>query len=383
MKVLYCILDNRFGGPHRRAHGIALRLRKQGIETLFLTGRKTDDVWQPPGTTVFHLKHIQCFQRRWPLWNLLRFIVWLPWSVYKIRRVIRSQGIDIVHIDGVTNFVPSLAARLTRRPIVWLYNDHLVGPLKRLLRPLLTAFSTVVLVQGEKLKEIRTGDNPKLHAKTTVLHSCVELGRFNPAEYSGRQKEQLRRELGIPDDCAVIGTVGNVNRFKGCAYFIQAAREIKEVHGSVKFLIVGRQLDTDPGYWEQLQQLTRENGLEDDIIYTGFREDIAAVMAILDVFVLASILESCPLVVLEAMAMRVPVVATDIGAVSELIIDGQTGTVVPAHDASALAEAALAYLKMPVTERAGITQAARQRVETEFSADRIAQQQEHIYKTLF
>lgn len=381
-RVLYCILDNRVGGPHRLALTVARQLTQDGIETSFLIGRKTGDSWQPDGARVFQLKCIQCFQRRRPLLNLVRFIGWLPWNLLRIWRIIGSNRIDIVHIDGVTNFVPALAARLTRTPIVWLYNDHLLGPLKRLLLPLLTALSTVVIVQGEKLKESRTGDTPKLHRKTTVLYSSVDTHRFDPDRYSSAQRERLRRELGIPPDCAVVGMVGNVNRFKGYTYFIRAAKKIKETIGSVKFLVVGRKLDTDGGYWEQLQQLTRQEGLEDDIIYTGFREDTAAVMAILDVFVLASVLESCPIVVLEAMAMQVPVVATDVGAVSELVLDGQTGTVVPSKDAEALCEAVLAYLAMPQDDRDKITSEARKRVETEFSVDRIAEQQRRIYEGL-
>jgi len=333
LSVLYCILDNRVGGPHRLALTVARQLRQDGIETAFLVGRKTEETWQPDGARVFQLKCIQCFQRRRPLLNLVCFLSWLPWNMLRIWRIIGSNRIDIVHIDGVTNFLPALAARLTRTPVVWLYNDHLLGPLKRLLLPLLTALSTVVIVQGEKLKESRTGDTPKLHRKTTVLYSSADTHRFDPDRYSGAQRERLKRQLGIPPDCAVVGMVGNVNRFKGYTYFVQAAKRIKETTGPVKFLVVGRKLGTDGGYWEQLQQLTRQEGLEDDIIYTGFREDTAAVMAILDVFVLASVLESCPLVVLEAMAMQVPVVATDVGAVSELVLDGQTGTGVPASDA--------------------------------------------------
>jgi glycosyltransferase involved in cell wall biosynthesis len=278
--------------------------------------------------------------------------------------------------------VPALAARWTRTPIVWLYNDHLPGPLKRLLLPLVTALATIVIVQGEKLKEARTSDNPKLYSKTTVLHSSVDTHRFDPDKYTSEQRDKLKRELGLGPGCAVVGIVGNLNRFKGHTYFLQAAKRIKEATGSVKFLIVGRRLDTDPGCWEQLQQLTAENGLEDDIVYTGFRDDTAAVMAILDVFVLASVLESCPVVVLEAMAMKVPVVATDVGAVSELVVDGQTGFVVPPRSAEAIAEAVLTCLKMPEETVETMTSAARQRVETKFDVDHISERQKHIYEEL-
>ena len=123
-----------------------------------------------------------------------------------------------------------------------------------------------------------------------------------------------------------------MNRFKGLTYFIEAAGRIKSRVPSAKFVIVGRKLDTDPGYWDHLQQLTEQLGLKQDVVFTGFREDVPAILSALDVFVLASIEESCPVALLEAMAMKVPVVATDVGAVSEMVLHGRTGFVVPPRE---------------------------------------------------
>lgn len=380
MKVLYCILDNRFGGPHRRAYGVSVRLRRYDIQTIFLTGRKTDDLWQPQGATVFQPKHIQCCQRRWTVLNLVRFVCWLPWNLLRVRRIIRSNDVDIVHVDGVTNFVPALAAALMKTPIVWLYNDHLPAVFERLLLPVVTKLATVVLVQGERLKEQRTGRSAKLDAKTKVLYSSVDPTEFDPDRYTAADRERLRNELGIPPDCAVIGIIGNLNRLKGHAYFIAAAAKIKETVPHARFLVVGRKLDTDPGYWEQLQRLTRENGLEKDIIYTGFQADIPGVMAALDVLVLASVLESCPAVVLEAMAMGIPVVATDVGAVSELLAHGAAGTVVPVRDTDAIAQAVVDDLTGPPERVRTMTETARRRIEEVFALDRIASRQKDIYQ---
>lgn len=380
-RVLYCILDNRFGGPHRRTHAIALRLRPHQIETILLTGRKTDDLWMPEGMPVVQLKHIQCFQRRGSLLNLARFLFWLPYNVLRIRRLIRSEDIAIVHVDGVTNFVPALAAAITGRPVVWTYNDHLPAVLKRLLLPLVRRCARVVLVQGHKLKELRTADDPQLHAKTQVLYTCVDTHTFDPQRIDPRQTEELKQTLGLPPDCAVVGMIGNLNRFKGHPYFIEAAARIKKQIEKVKFLIVGRKLETDHSYWGQLQQLTAEKGLQEDIVYAGFRDDIPAVIAAMDVFVLPSLLESCPVVVLEAMAMEVPVVATDVGAVSELVTHGQTGRIVPAKDPDAIAQAVVDYLTKSA-ETENIARAARKRVEAEFDVDRIAKQQLCVYEGL-
>jgi len=382
IKVLYCILDNRFGGPHRLAQTAGRQLREHGVETLFLLGQKSDDVWQPNGFKVFACKHIQCFTRRRPLLSFIAFCCFLPANLLRIRRIIRSNGVTIVHVDGITNFVPALAARLTRRPVVWLYNDHLPGLLRWLLLRLVRVLASAVIVQGEKLKEARTGSDPRLRNKTVVLYPGIDLREFDPARYDAAARARLREELGVPANSLLVGMIGNLNHLKGHAYFLRAAQRIKEQVKTARFLVAGRKLDTAPEYWEQIQKLTIDCGLKEDVIYTGFREDAAGILSILDVFVLSSILESCPTVVLEAMAMKVPVVATDVGAVSEMVTHGRTGFVVPPADGEAIAEAVLAYLQEPKEQVRSMVEAARKRVEDAFAADIMARQQLHVYKSL-
>ena len=382
MKVLYCILDNRFGGPHRRAYGMSLRLREHNVQTLFLTGRKTDEVWQPGDVTVFSLKHIQGLQRRGPVRNFARFLCWLPYNLLTIRHLIRANDIAIVHVDGISNFVPALAARLTRTPVVWHYNDYPACPVRGVLLRLVRALAATVIVQGEKLKELRTAFDPKLYAKAVVLPGGIDLRQFDPSRYDGPARAELRKGLGVPMDSPLVGMIGNMNRFKGHACFIRAAQRIRGQVPNARFLIVGRKLNTDPDYWDQMLQLSADCGLQEDLVFTGFREDIAGLLSALDVFVLPSTLESCPNVVLEAMAMRVPVVATDVGAVSEQLAGGQAGFLVPSGDEEALAGAVLKCLQMPRDQIEKMVAAARERVEKMFSLRETAARQSRLYEQL-
>jgi len=347
-----------------------------------MTGYKGGQTWRPDGFRLYTCKHIQCFRRRWAVPNLLVFAAVLPYTLWRLRRIIESNNIDIVHVDGVTNFVPALAAWLTCRPIVWLYNDYLPRPLRPVLMPLMTRLSSTVLVQGESLKELYTAGNPRLRDKTAVLYSGVDTRKFMPDERGPELRRKIRQELGIPADCTLVGTIRNVNRFKGLTYFIEAAGRIKSRVPSAKFVIVGRKLDTDPGYWDHLQELTERLGLKQDVIFTGFREDVPAILAALDVFVLASIEESCPVALLEAMAMQVPVVATDVGAVAEMVLHGRTGFVVPPGDPDAITEAVMTCLHMPGERVRQMVEAARQTVEAEFAIDIIARQQERLYESI-
>jgi glycosyltransferase involved in cell wall biosynthesis len=382
MKILYCILDNRLGGPHRRAYAVSLRLRRQGVETVFLTGQKTDDVWQPDGETVFHLRDIQFLQRRHPVLNFIRFLFRLPCNIREIRHIIRSQDITIAHIDGSMNIVPALAAWRAGVPIVWHYNDHPPGLAKGLLERLMARLAGRVIVQSEGLRQSRTAGNSRLHDKTYVLHSAVDTDNLVPEAYDATDRARIRVELGVPADCVLIGAVGNVNRCKGYAYLLHAAAKVKERLDGVRFLIVGRKLETDLPYWEELQQLTAELGLRGNVVFAGFREDIPAVLAALDVFVMPSVLESCPVALLEAMAMKKPVVATDVGAVREVVDHGRTGFVAPPGDGEALAEAVLTLLATPAERVRNMAEQARKTVEQRFSVGTIAQQQLQVYRDL-
>ena len=382
IRVLYCILDNRLGGPHRRAHAVSQQLRQDHVETAFLLGHKAGQTWRPDGFPSFLCRHIQCFRRQAPVSNFLRFCLALPRNLLAIRKIIKSNDIDIVHVDGVTNFVPALAGRLTGRPVVWLYNDHPPGPLRPILLSLVTALASAVVVQGECLRQSLTAGRPRLRGKTVVLHSAVDPGRFAADQGAPLQRQRLRQELGIPAPCTVIGTVQNVNRIKGGTHFLEAAARIKEMKAPVKFLVIGRKLDTDAGYWDHLQRLTAQLGLEQDVIYTGFRDDIPALLSALDLFVLPSLRESCPVALLEAMAMQVPVVATDVGAVREMVTHGETGLVVPPGDSDALAQAVLAYLAKPQPQVRTMVEAARKRVEQDFAVPSIARQQGQLYERL-
>lgn len=382
MKILYCIMDNRCGGPHRRAHATALRLREYGIDTLFLLGHKDDEGWHPEGFRSFSRKHMQLLRRRRPLWSLVRFFAALPFNLASVSRIIRANDIDVVHVDSLHNFVPALAARLTGRPLVWLYNDYLPVPVRRVLLSIAGRLASTFVVQGENLKQLHTAGRPKLWDKTVVLYAGVDTRRFAPDKYGPEQRRRIRQELGLPAECALVGTIRAMHRLKGYTYFLEAAARIRSRVPSAKFLIVGSRLDTDPGYWDRLQQLTAQLGLTQDVIFTGFREDIPAILSALDVFVLASIEESCPVALLEAIAMKVPVVATNVGAVSELVINGRTGFVVPLRDADAIAEAALTLLETPREQLRAMVEAGRERVEAKFDIDAIALQQRQIYESL-
>ena len=141
---------------------------------------------------------------------------------------------------------------------------------------------------------------------------------------------------------------------------------------------MGKRLETQEKYWQRLHTLIVDLEIEGDIILAGYRADIPEVMNAMDIFVLASVLEAAPIVVLEAMACAKPVIATRVGGVPELVIDGETGILVPPKQPEAIAKAVLYLLNHP--KKAGETGLkGRQRVTDHFNLAMCAQRHEEIY----
>ncbi|PWB68146.1 MAG: hypothetical protein C3F14_00455, partial [Deltaproteobacteria bacterium] len=154
----------------------------------------------------------------------------------------------------------------------------------------------------------------------------------------------IKKELGIPSGGRVIGIVGNVRAWKGQKYFIEAVRGLAPEYPDLYGLIVGGWGEADLEYVDSLKRSVDDAGLGDRVRFLGYRNDTPALLSILDVFVHASTSpEPFGMVLLEAMAARVPIVATRFGGPLEILDNGECGALVPPEDGRALAEACRKY----------------------------------------
>jgi glycosyltransferase involved in cell wall biosynthesis len=202
-----------------------------------------------------------------------------------------------------------------------------------------------------------TGRNP---AKVSVIHTGIELERFQP----GDGRAELRASLGYAPDELVVGTLSRLSDTrKGVADFLAMAARVASGCAAARFLIVGEGV-LRPALERQAEEL----GIRDRVTFAGWRTDVTAVLAGMDVFVMPSLFEGGPTTVLEAMAMAKPVVATCVGMVPEVIVDSATGLIVPPGDPEALAEAVGRLLDdEPLRREMG--QRARAKAEADFSID--------------
>ena len=169
---------------------------------------------------------------------------------------------------------------------------------------------------------------------------------------------------------------------KGLEYFIRVANEVKKRSRlKIKFLIVGGKSKGHEDYYNKLQILIKKLHLENDIIFTGRVPYLQDVLSIMNIFLMTSIAEGTPLVILEAMAMGVPVVATDVGGISEQVADGETGIIVPPRDPNAISKSVIYLLEHP-EERGRMGKKGRERVKKMFSLERCVEEHRKLYESV-
>jgi glycosyltransferase involved in cell wall biosynthesis len=164
----------------------------------------------------------------------------------------------------------------------------------------------------------------------------------------GAERPWMREEWGLEEDAPVAGMVGRLVDWKGPDRFLEAAALVAAEMPRARFMLVGDAIFGEAGYVDGLKAMAARLGLDERVVFTGFREDALRIMAGLDVLVHASLLpDPLPTVLVEAMALGLPVVAADAGGVREIVVDGVTGMVVRPGDAGAMGQAMLAILSTP------------------------------------
>ena len=287
-------------------------------------------------------------------------------SLVNLCRLVRDMGVTLLHANGSrAMFYAGMVGRLVGRPVVW----HL-----RLWRPdpildwLLARLATRTIAISEAVRA-RLRRWPRAYGRCSVVPNGIDLETFFPIKDAG----SVRDALGIPPTARLIGTVGRLVPFKGHQYLLDALVQLRHSHPTVRLLIVGA--GPERGTFERYAQA---KGLVGAAMFLGHRADVADLLASMEVFILASEAEDFGRVLLEAMAMERPVVATAAGGVPEVVEANKTGLLVKPADPAALAEAISALLADSGRAQA-MGRAGRVRVETHFDLRRHAEQVEAVY----
>ena len=248
-------------------------------------------------------------------------------SIFRLKKLLIENRISLLHTHNYkSDIVGYFAAKLTGIP--WVATNHVWHGTDRKLRAYekLDAFflkfaDKIVAVSAEIKRGLIKENIPD--KKIEVIHNGIDLSAFNNRPAAAK----LRTDLGISHGDFVIVIAGRLSEEKGHEIFLKAAPEVSRRRKGVKFLIVG-----DGPLKGHLKSYTAAHNLTDQVIFTGIRTDIPDIYSISSILVNASFIEGLPLTILEAMASKLPVIATAVGAVPQVIKHGVNGILIEAGD---------------------------------------------------
>lgn len=316
--------------------------------------------------------------RQIPVTELTKSYLTFLW-IFKLFFIILRYRPDVIHTYlFVSNFFGAIFGKMCGVPVIivskvandsaWQKWYHRIA--EKLIVPLVDQY----IVDGEAVKRYNL-ERIKIPAdKVILIHTTINPEKFMPT--TGKSQAILQ-EFHISADRQVVGFIGRFHPQKDPKTFVLAAKKVLDENRNALFMMVGY-----GALEKELKQLAAELGIEKGIIFPGLRRDLANLYNTFDIFVNSSIYEGLPLVIMQALLMKKPVIATDVDGNSEIIQNYQSGILVPPGDPTALAKAITALLA-DASLREKLGQNGRTVMLTKFSLTNIVQQIVNLYESLY
>ena len=260
------------------------------------------------------------------------------WAIYKIIQICKTNKIQLIHTHNeAAHFYGSLAGVLTGLPIVHTrHGRYAHNSSKKMLMNIFSSFlATAIVGVSEDVTNMLIKMEKISFPKALTILNGVDIDQFSPRFAS----TITDKNNDINRNSIMIGIVARLVKVKDHSNLLKACHELKKSDVNFKLLIVG-----DGCERSRLENEVDTLGLRECVEFMGVRKDIASILRQLDIYVLSSISEGISLTLLEAMSCSLPVVATDVGGNSEVVIDGETGFIVPARHPELLATKILAMI---------------------------------------
>jgi len=297
----------------------------------------------------------------------------------RLARHLRARRVEILHAYGFyANCFAIPAAKLARVPtIIGSIRD--IGaswtPMQRRVERTICRLADSVLTNADAAKQklVSEGFKPEM---ITVIRNGIEIERFERP----RGRCRLREDLGIPPDARLVGVIARIDAVKGLEFFVEAVAKVARSIPDARFVIVGDSFPTEEhqAYHASLKRSIRALGLAQTVYLAGSRSDVPEILADLSLLVLPSLSEGSPNVILESMAAGVPVVASNVGGIPEIIEDGVSGLLVPPRDPRRLSSAMQRVLREHEFAKC-LSAAGKETVRARFSVERMARLTEEHY----
>ncbi len=305
-------------------------------------------------------------------------------SLIKLYQFIKKEKFHSVQTYTTkAGFVGRLAARLAGVPVI--IHNILELPQNSAKNPFLKfLYKKMEQIAAKWADFIITTTNPNRNQilennivppeKLAAIPEGIELKNYETVKVNTFQK---RKELGIPDDAVFVGTVARLEEAKGHRYLLEAIKMIVEKRKDLYFVMVGK------GHLQkELEKKTCELGIQDNVKFLGFRDDMLEILQSIDLFVLPSLWEGQGVVLMEAMCYKKPVIACEVGGVVDVVKDGENGLLVPPRNPEKLEEAILRILDMPEKMKE-MGEAGYRRIAVKFRDSEMNDRRFEVYGKLY
>ncbi len=304
----------------------------------------------------------------------------------QVAQFAQSRGANLIHTNSLkSDIYGGVAGRLAGVPVLWhvrdaINRDYLPGPVAAGFRLLSRVLPQVVVANSRStLRQLW----PKRPRSGAVVYSGVPTEVVHDGYVEESVVPSAPGEPGAWDHPPVAALIGRIAEWKGQHVFLRAAAAARQRFPDARYWIIGAPLFGEHEYEKSLHALCEQLGLNDRVEFLGFRDDVAALMPQIDIVVHASTLgEPFGQVVIEGMAAGKPLIATDGGALPEIVVPGETGYLVAMGSADEMAAALERLLAAPSLARA-MGRAGRGRVERMFTIRHSARKMESVYDALF
>ena len=378
LKILQIITRLSVGGASAYCILLSSELKKRGHQVLLVYGRNEKN--EKDMIEDFDSTRTDC--NRIQVNTLCREIDPVDdlKTLFTLVRLIRKERPDIVHTHtSKAGILGRLAAVIAGVP-VRVHSFHgtiFEGYFSRwrsiffvFLEKVASRISHCFLVDTDLIKQDLISRSIARADKIRVLPLGMDLDKFKDlSPFAGR----MRSYLGIAPNIKVVGMVARLVPIKGVQYFLEAARKVSSEYKNVHFLIAG-----DGDLRGSLEESAVRLGIKERVSFLGFWKELREFYADIDLFVLSSLSEGCPIAILEAMAAGKPVVASNVGGVPDVVSEGATGSLVPSGDAEMLAKAILSSLIFPEKSKR-LAENARKMVFETFTIEKSAYTTEQVY----
>lgn len=363
MNILFLHVSSDLYGSSRVLLQVADKLSKNGhrIQVVLSEEGPLTNEFEKRGIST-KIVRLGVLRRKYlSLTGLMNRVRVLVQAFFAIKKLCREQKIDLIYTNTTPVIIGGIVSKLLRIKNLWHLHEILPVNSKehRFFGWLINRCSDKVIVVS---KAVYDNWSSKVDPRKLVLlyNSIDDRGIID-------QPNNLRASLNLPDKKILVGMIGRVNLVKGQSYFLDIAAEMNTKSHNCHFIMVG---DVYPGYeflYEQLSAQKKLLGIEHIVTDLGYRTDVENIMKSLDIFVLPSCKpDSFPLVILEAMAAKKPVVATEQGGACESVVHGVTGYLVPLQDPAMVAAHILA-LAQNESLRSQMGTAGQQRFKSLYS----------------